>query len=85
MNWTSLAVTVCSKRRIARHVSPPEIGARGPATLCNVLTALDAWRHQRSSGAAQPPGRWQTHRRSLDPDGCLARFVRSHDSKKRAR
>jgi hypothetical protein len=69
----------------ARHVSQPAIGARGPANLCHVHTALDTRRHQRSSGAAQPPERWQTHRRSLDPDGCLARFVRSHDSKKRAR
>jgi hypothetical protein len=34
MNWTSLAITVCSKRRIARHVSQPEIGARGTGNHC---------------------------------------------------
>ncbi|MDR3157474.1 MAG: hypothetical protein LBU11_00360, partial [Zoogloeaceae bacterium] len=30
-----------------------------------------------------PPGRRWRHRHSLDPDGCLARFVASQDEKKR--
>ena len=83
LNGTPVAVTR-AVTRIACNVSQPGIGAepRQPR-VCD--TPLDTKRHQRSSGAAKPPGRRQQHRRSLDPDGCLARFVRSHELKKRAR
>jgi hypothetical protein len=70
--------TLCliARRRFAR--------ARGPMGNPNSKANLQKKgktrpvspvRHQRSSGAAGPAGRQPPHRRSLDPDGCLTRFV----------
>jgi len=48
----------------------PNTGSHG-----SVIDPLDALRHQRSSGAAKAAKAKAEHRRSLDPHGCLARFV----------
>ena len=40
MNWTSLAVTACSKTRIARHACPPKIGAKVPATTVQCAQSI---------------------------------------------
>jgi len=69
------AVTDLQYQRIARNVSQPGIGAGQPAT-----TGL-WWTHWTRCGTNVLLGRRsrqgdrQFHRHSLDPDGCLARFV----------
>jgi len=58
LNGMPLAVTRAVKR-IARNVSQKGVGAGKPAAM-KLCYPLDAKRHQRSSGAAWPPGRKQT-------------------------
>jgi hypothetical protein len=58
LNGMPLSVTRAAKR-IACNVSQQRVGAGTPAAM-KLCYPLDAKRHQRSSGAAWPPGRKQT-------------------------
>ena len=58
LNGMPSAVTRAVKR-IACDVSQQGVGARGPAAMKLCKNPLDTKRHQRSSGAAWPPGRRQ--------------------------
>ena len=66
-------------------MSQLEIGAEQSAATGLCINPWTCARNQRSSGAATPPGRQVATPQSLDLDGCLARFNRSHHSKKRTR
>jgi len=59
LNGMPLAVTRALKR-IACNVSQRGVGAGKPGSHKSVHNPLDAKRHQRSSGAAKPPGRKQS-------------------------
>ena len=57
LNWTPGAVTDLQIKRIARNASQPRDWRRRFGSHGSVMNPLDALRHQRSSGAAKPPGR----------------------------
>ena len=77
-------------RRIACNVSQPGVGAGVSRQPCVCANTLDTKRHQRSSGAATPPGREQNtaHRLILMVgwrDSFAARMRRNGRGSKRCR
>jgi hypothetical protein len=66
---------MCSKAdRLQREPTVDWCQTSGNHEYC--ANPMDALRYQRSSGVAEPPGRQAAAvRRSLEPDGCLARSV----------
>ncbi len=75
LNWTPGALSLLPSQRIARHTSHPGDGAEVSAAigLCTIH-----WTRGGTNvllGRRSRHGERQPYRPSLDPDGCLVRFV----------
>jgi len=70
-----VAVSSLQYKRIARDVSQQGIGAERSATTGLWWTPWTRCGTNVLLGRRSRQGARQYHRRALDPDGCLARFV----------